>query len=138
MKPSDRQESLLFGTRPPAAPATLKTRVFAAARRAFREPRPSLTDRLWSNRQLRLAWGLAVVALVLVNLYVTGSPTPAGSEQAAPPSSLAWRWVSDEDQLQVPARRSRPSGLSLQELEKLLIEGLPHLSSAGEKAAQEG
>jgi hypothetical protein len=136
MKPSARQESLLSGTRPPAASAALEKRVLAAARSAFREPRPSLTDRLWSSQQLRLAWGLAVVALLPVNLYVTGLPTPAGSEQATPPSPQAWRYVTVEDQLQ-PAARPRASGLSLQEIEDLLLGGLPQPAD-GTAKAQEG
>jgi hypothetical protein len=140
MKQSGHQESLLSGMRPPAAPVSLKARVLAAARSAYREPRPTFTDRLWSNRSLQLAWGMATVALLLINLNLAGSQKPAGNDPALPPTALAWQCVSSEDQLQPPARRSGSSpGLSLQEFDKLLFEGLSDSSTDGEKkAAQEG
>jgi len=67
--------------RPPKAPPALRQRVLQAAHRAARaEPEPSLTERLWRSRPLRLAWAAAVVLLLSAHLSLQFSHGEAPRE----------------------------------------------------------
>ena len=70
--------------RPPRAPAALERRVLAAARRALaEEANPTVWDRLWESRPLRISWIGATAALVLVHVLMgSGVPHPP-TRQAA-------------------------------------------------------
>jgi hypothetical protein len=75
--------------RAPAAPAGLRRRALDAARAAAAEPAragraaaATLTDRLWESRPLRLASGLAVAALLGINLWLD-SPGPGSGARPA-------------------------------------------------------
>jgi hypothetical protein len=124
--------------RPPAAPSGLRERTLAGARAAAEaagplrlagEERPgrpgwrSLTDLLWESRPLRLAWAVALVCLIGVNLYLDRAPARAPDVRAAATSQrpaevgprtglrtlLASREGVFEALLGQPARRADPS-----------------------------
>jgi hypothetical protein len=50
---------------PPAPSASLRRRILSLAKEVSPEPDPSLVDRVWGSRALRLAWAGLVVALLL-------------------------------------------------------------------------
>jgi hypothetical protein len=55
----------------PAPPGELRSQVLSRARQAAENgPRRDLWADLWESRQLRLAWGTAVLALVVCHLAV--------------------------------------------------------------------
>lgn len=87
MTPNRRDRHRPFrDLRPPAAPAGLRERTLAGARAAAEaagraapagEDRPGrrgLADLLWESRPLRLAWAVALVGLIGVNLYLDRAP----------------------------------------------------------------
>ncbi len=74
------QGDLFEGLSRPALPENLKHHVLARARHAARDQR-SLTDRLWENRGLRLAWAASVILLCGAQLYLAG-PVPAMARPA--------------------------------------------------------
>jgi hypothetical protein len=79
-----RGNHLPDGLQPPAPPAELRRRVFAAARAAMTRDRaadPWL--RLWTSRPLRVVWAVVVVGLIGGNLLVG-----ADSRSALPGSAL--------------------------------------------------
>ena len=78
---SDRDDPLA-GLRPPGAPDELATTVLSAAKRALEEPAPTIWNRLWSSRRLRLGWSVATLALVLAHLGL--SVAPFGSRGSRP------------------------------------------------------
>lgn len=106
----------LSGLRPPGAPLGLRRRVLDAARAARVEdlatggasaPGPSLTDRLWENRLLRLSWAAVFVALIGVNLYLdrgTTRPEPADRVTNADRSSAGDRPAPAESRTLLAAR----------------------------------
>lgn len=75
----NRSEPELFrGWKAAQPPDGMGARVLAAARTEKRsERREYLVDRLWESRTLRLGWSAAASLLLLVNLVVMTSPTPA-------------------------------------------------------------
>lgn len=84
-------KDLLADFRPPSAPEGLRQRVLAAAatepERAIRQPTTRLTDRLWENRSLRLAWAAMVAILLSAHLVLADGTrssriTLAGSEDS--------------------------------------------------------
>lgn len=82
MTGSDRHDPLA-GLRPPRAPSELAAKVLTAATRALDEPSPTIWNRLWSSRPLRLGWGVATLALILAHLGLSVAPFGShGSRQA--------------------------------------------------------
>lgn len=76
----------------PRAPAGLRERTLIAARATAGAGEPAdtghrsgrrLTDLLWESRPLRLAWALALVALIGVDLYLGREPAGAPEDRAA-------------------------------------------------------
>jgi hypothetical protein len=58
------------GLRPPKPPVSLKQRVLREAAQA-QSAAPSIWSRLVESRPLRAAWGLATVALLLANVWLS-------------------------------------------------------------------
>ncbi len=90
----NRARRLLRGLEPPSPPRELRSRTLAAAGAAARRGvpgpaagAPALLDRLWESRALRLAWGLAVAGLVLLNWGLDRGPAkiPAPARRSAAP-----------------------------------------------------
>lgn len=106
----------LFGLRPPGAPPGLRRRAVDVARAAGVEdlatggapaPAPSLTDRLWESRPLRLAWAAVFAALIGVNLYLDRGairPTPADRVASADRPSTPDRRAPAEPRTLLAAR----------------------------------
>ena len=83
----DKQSDLFEGLRVPHAPAELERRVLSAAAASDRtDPSPTIWDRLWESRPLRVAWGLATLALLLANAGLslpTNAPRSEGDTRTA-------------------------------------------------------
>lgn len=91
----DRHRSFL-ALRPPHAPSALRERTLARARAearsaaadpaarsgAHRAERRPLTDLLWESQPLRLAWAVALVTLIGVNLSLARRPAGPPPERA--------------------------------------------------------
>jgi len=77
------------GLRSTVPPGELRETVLSAAREALAaETRPTVWDRIWESRTLRLAWTGATAALVLGHVVVTVQPVrptaaPTGESAAA-------------------------------------------------------
>ena len=77
------------GLRSTGPPGELRNPVLSAAREALAaETRPTVWDRIWESRTLRLAWTGATAALVLGHVVLTVQPTrptaaPTGESTAA-------------------------------------------------------
>ena len=74
MKRSEKhrhEPDLFAGFERPALSPDLKQQMLQRARYAARS-QPSLTDRLWENHRLRLAWATTMVVLCLAHLYLAG------------------------------------------------------------------
>ena len=87
MKP-DKHSDLLEGLRVPRAPAELERRVLDAASAASDRStmRPTIWDRLWESRPLRVAWGLATLGLLLAHAGLSLAPDasrPGNNARAA-------------------------------------------------------
>ena len=108
---SDRHDPLA-GLRPPGAPGELATAVLTAATRALQEPSPTIWNRLWTSRPLRLGWSVATVALVLAHLGVSVAPFGSpGSRQARGATGNALRELNDV--LDLPAVEISPRAEAL-------------------------
>ena len=81
-------EDLLRGMIPPAPSESLRRRILSLAHEVSPEPNPSLVDRVWQSRALRLAWAGLVAALLLAHAAL--SP----EAPAAPP--LQGRFVAPD------------------------------------------
>lgn len=87
MKNDDRNP--FPGLRATGPPGEIRDSVLSAARKALAaESRPTVWDRIWESRALRLAWTGATAALVLGHVALTVQPTrptagPAGESIAA-------------------------------------------------------
>ena len=82
MRP-DEHSDLFEGLRVPHAPAELAQRVLDAAAECDRAlPRPTIWDRLWESRPLRVAWALATLGLLLAHagLSVTSDLPRSGED----------------------------------------------------------
>jgi hypothetical protein len=79
---SRKDRDLLEGLQVPRAPADLEQRVLGAAADAIeRDEPPTIWDRLWESRALRLAWASATLGLLLAHAglaLVSRSPESAG------------------------------------------------------------
>ena len=75
----------LTGLRVPAAPEALADRVLCAANQA-RQPFavPSIWDRLWNSRPLRLAWAVALLVLLAIHTGLSLFPDSSLSSTASP------------------------------------------------------
>jgi len=75
------------GMRPAEPPGELREPVLSAARDALAaEAMPTVWDRIWESRALRVAWAGATAALVLGHVAVTVQP---GRTSAVPERDLA-------------------------------------------------
>lgn len=75
-------DRLLGGSRPPAPPEALRSRVLGAA--AAARPKPDRWADLWHHRGLRLGWAAAVVLLLAGHLVL-----PSGDDAVDPRSGAA-------------------------------------------------
>ena len=84
-------EPLFSALTPPAPPSDLRRRVLAAARTAasIAAHGPDVWDRLWTSRPARLAWAVAVVALAIGHLAVSGRAPRSPAENAVPVATIA-------------------------------------------------
>ena len=79
-----RDPNPLAGTRPPAAPPSLRSLVLEALESHLPIDAPDGWERIWSSRRLRFAWMITVLALLVLNL----APSPFGSKaQSSSPAS---------------------------------------------------
>ena len=92
------QHDLFAGMRRPPLPDDFKAPILTAAAAAIGAS-PSLTDRLWESRALRLGWATVVVLLLGVQLLLAGLPAgrrlPAGHRGGAESRSLATSWPDE-------------------------------------------
>jgi hypothetical protein len=84
-------ESLLAALSPPVPPSRLRRRTLAAARAAATGAgrAPDVWNRLWASRPVRLAWAVAVVALAIGHLAVSGRAPRSPAENAVPVAMIA-------------------------------------------------
>lgn len=83
-----KRPDLFHGMGRPSVRPGLKQQVLARARSAA-GVRPALADRLWESRPLRLAWTVAVVALLGVQLALAGSMDPSVASTEPPATHRA-------------------------------------------------
>jgi hypothetical protein len=77
----------------PQPPDDLRAQVLSRAREAMEQgPRQDLWSRIWESRQLRLAWGMSVIALAVCHIVIPG---PAGE-----PSTLSRNQSDGQDELE--------------------------------------
>ena len=108
---SERDDPLP-GLRPPRAPEELATTVLSAAKRALHEPAPTIWNRLWTSRPLRLGWSVATLALVLAHLGLSVAPFGSpDSRQARGATGSTSRELGDV--LNVPAIEISPRAEAL-------------------------
>ena len=83
----DKHGDLFEGLRVPRVSAELERRVLDAATRSDRRiPIPTIWDRLWESRPLRVAWGMATLGLLLANVGLslpTSAPRSEGNMRTA-------------------------------------------------------
>jgi hypothetical protein len=70
-------EDLLRGMTPPAPSAFLRRCILSRAKEVSPEPDPSLVDRIWGSRPLRLAWASLVAVLLLGHAALSPAAPPA-------------------------------------------------------------
>jgi len=114
---SRHDRKLFTGLRRPPAPEGLKARALRAARAALAEtsPRPGLAERLWASRRLRLAWAVAVVLLVGVQLYLAVPPTPQASASVVTERQESLDLLPEDPELMYLIRRYSPPATGLSE-----------------------
>ena len=112
MTGQSNRDDPLAGLRPPRAPRELESSVLAAASRALDEPPPTIWNRLWSSRPLRLGWSVATLVLLLAHLGLSVAPFGSpGSRQARSMPGNALRELNDI--LDVPAVEISPRAEAL-------------------------
>ena len=84
MTPLDRD--LFRHMESPAPPPGLKGRILRRARAQATVEEPSLVERLWYSRPLRLSWATLVVLLVVVQIQLLPSETSTHSPRETPTS----------------------------------------------------
>jgi len=88
----DKHRDVFEGLHVPHAPAELRRRVLdAVAESDHRDASPTIWDRLWESRPLRVAWGLATLGLLLANAGLslpTSAPRSEGDTRTADRSQV--------------------------------------------------
>jgi len=110
-------KSLFPGLRVPGPPKDLRRQVLNRARQAMENgPRHDFWSRIWENRQVRLAWGVSVLALVVSNLVL-----PVGD--AGPPRRTSTLVQTEADEHEELA--------AITNLPKVSLDVLPVFAATG-------
>jgi len=84
-------EPMLSALTPPAPPPELRGRVLAVARTAASGAgrAPDVWMRLWTSRPARFAWAVAVIALAISHLALSGRAPRSPADKAVPVVTIA-------------------------------------------------